>query len=102
MFTNRSKAVLLLWIVYVICVLFCYAFMTHVCLLYCLASSLQPAVRGLTSWFSCMLCSLVFCHFPIWCPGLGVVFNCIDSFTDFILKETENYYVKCDYVSTYS
>ena len=31
MFTNRSKAVLLWWIIYVICVLFCYAFV-HVCL----------------------------------------------------------------------
>ena len=31
-FTDRSKAVLLLWIIYVIFVLFCYAFM-HVCLL---------------------------------------------------------------------
>ena len=31
-FTDRSKAVLLLWIIHVISVLFCYAFM-HVCLL---------------------------------------------------------------------
>ena len=31
-FTDLSKAVLLLWIIYVISVLFCYAFM-HVCLL---------------------------------------------------------------------
>ena len=31
-FTDRSKAVLLLWIIYVISVLFWYAFM-HVCLL---------------------------------------------------------------------
>ena len=23
--------------------------------------------------------SCVFCHFPIWCPGLGVVFDCNDS-----------------------
>ena len=22
---------------------------------------------------------LVFCHFPIWCPGSGVVLDCIDS-----------------------
>ena len=20
-----------------------------------------------------------FCHFPVWCPGLGVVLGCIDS-----------------------
>ena len=31
-FTDRSKAVLLLWIIYVISVFLCYAFM-HVCLL---------------------------------------------------------------------
>ena len=31
-FTDRSKAVLLLWIIYVISVLFCYAFV-HFCLL---------------------------------------------------------------------
>ena len=31
-FTDRSKAVLLLWIIYVVSVLFCCAFM-HVCLL---------------------------------------------------------------------
>ena len=31
-FTDRSKAVLLLWTIYVISVLFCYAFM-HVCML---------------------------------------------------------------------
>ena len=24
---------------------------------------------------------LCFCHFPIWCPGLGVVFDCIDSWS---------------------
>ena len=22
---------------------------------------------------------VVFCHFPIWCPGLGVLLDCIDS-----------------------
>ena len=24
---------------------------------------------------------LCFCHFPIWCPGSGVVFDCIDSWS---------------------
>ena len=34
------------------------------------------------SWFSCMWCFLVFfCHFPIWWPGSGVVFNCIESWS---------------------
>ena len=26
-----------------------------------------------------MFSFVVFCHFPIWCPGSGVVLNCIDS-----------------------
>ena len=33
----------------------------------------------LTSWLSCMCCSLCFSHFPMLCPGPGVVLNCIDS-----------------------
>ena len=33
----------------------------------------SPAV----TWLSCMF-FLVFCHFPISCPGSGVVFDCID------------------------
>ena len=27
----------------------------------------------------CVMFSCVFCHFPIWCPGSGVVFDCIFS-----------------------
>ena len=30
---------------------------------------LSLAGKGLTSWFSCMSCLFVFCHFPMWCPG---------------------------------
>ena len=29
-----------------------------------LATLWSPAGKGLTSWLSCMLCFLVFCHFP--------------------------------------
>ena len=29
-----------------------------------LAALWSPAGKGLTSWLSCMLCFLVFCHFP--------------------------------------
>ena len=59
-FTDRSKAVLLLWIFLLV--------MLHVdvCCPSCLflASLWSPAGKGLTSWLSCMLCFLVFCHFP--------------------------------------
>ena len=27
----------------------------------------------------------MFCHFPMWCPGSGVVLDCIDSFV-FLLR----------------
>ena len=37
----------------------------------------SPAGKGLTSWLSYMLYFLEFCHFPIWCPGSGFVFDCI-------------------------
>ena len=36
----------------------------------------SPAGNGLTSWLSCVcavfLCA---CHFPMWCPGSGVVLD---------------------------
>ena len=36
---------------------------------------------------------LCFCHFPIWCPGSGVMLDCLDSdlciFLTFILESTE-------------
>ena len=55
-FTDRSKAVLLLWILYVIYVLFCYAFM-HVCL--------SLAVKGLTSWLSFVMSNCDAVSFPL-------------------------------------
>ena len=58
-----SKAVILLWIIYVISVLFCYAFM-HVCLL-------MPCGylwKGLTSWLSFVMsnCAVVIFSFVSW------------------------------------
>ena len=44
-----------------------------------LAALWSPAWKGLTSLLSCMLSLLVFFHFPIWCPGSGVIFDCTDS-----------------------
>ena len=39
-----------------------------------IAALWSPAGKGLTSWFL-----FVFCHFPIWYPGSGVVLDCIIS-----------------------
>ena len=30
------------------------------------------------SWLFCVRCFLCVCHFSIWCPGLGMVLDCID------------------------
>ena len=35
--------------------------------------------EGLTSWLYLVCCFLVFYHFPIRCPGSGVVLDCVDS-----------------------
>ena len=65
-----------LWILYVICVS---------CRSCCSVCSLQPCDHLLwKSWsLGFLVCDvfLCFCHFPIWCPGSGVVFNCIDSWS---------------------
>ena len=44
-----------------------------------LAALCPPVGKGLTFWLSCMWWFLVFFHFPIWCPGLGEVFDYINS-----------------------
>ena len=48
-----------------------------ICLFF--AALWSPAGKGLNSWLSCVLCFLVFCHFPIWCFGSGMVNDCIYS-----------------------
>ena len=75
-FTDRSKAALLLWIIYVISVLFCYAFM-HVCLLMPCGHLL---VKGwpLGSHLWCLIVTLSLSH---WYLGSGVVLDCIDSWS---------------------
>ena len=50
-FTHRSKAVLLLWILFVI-------YVSRLSLLYRLVCSLQPCDHLLTSWLSCVWCFL--------------------------------------------
>ena len=60
-FTDRSKAVLLLWIIYVFsvfCLLFLYACM-FICALW------LPAGRGLTSWLSFAVSNYEFGTFPL-------------------------------------
>ena len=39
----------------------------------------SPVGKGLTSWLSCVWCFIVICNFPLWCPGSGMVLNCVDS-----------------------
>ena len=59
---------------------FCHLCFVFVMLAYLFIAALwSSAGKGLASWFSCVLCFIVFCHFPIWCPGSGVVLGCIDS-----------------------
>ena len=64
------------------------SFVDHICYLcfmfatlYCLfiEALWLPAGKGLTSRLICMRCFLVFCHFPMWCPGSSSVFDFIDS-----------------------
>ena len=50
-------------------------------MLFCLfiAAMWSPAGKG---WpLGSLVCDvfLCFCHFPMWCPGLGVVLDCIGS-----------------------
>ena len=63
---------------------FCYlCFVFDFVILFCLflAALWSPAGKGLTSWLSYVWCFLAFCHFPIRCPGSGVVLDRIDSWS---------------------
>ena len=74
--TDRSKAVLLLWIINVISVLFCYAFM-YVCLLMPCGHLLRKGwPLGSRLW--CLIVTLSLSH---WYPGSDVVLDCIDSWS---------------------
>ena len=58
--------------------------MDHLCYL-CLVSVMlsrlfiaalwSPAGKGLTSWLSFVMFNCIYCHFPIWYPGSGVVLD---------------------------
>ena len=74
-FTDHSRAVLLLWIIYVISVLFLLCFCANL-FIHALWS---PAEKGLTSWLSFVMsnCEVVIFQYP----GSGVVLDCIDSWS---------------------
>ena len=55
----------------------CFVFVMISCLF--IAALWSPAGRGLTSWLLVCDVFLCFCHFTMWCPGSGVVLDCIDS-----------------------
>ena len=69
-FTDRSKAVLLLWMFYVFLSCVSYAFV-RVCLF-------VPAVKGLTSWLSLVVYNCEFVTFPV-VPSSVVELDCINS-----------------------
>ena len=74
-FTDRSKAVLLLWIFYVF-FLFCLVFAMFCARLF-ICALWSPAGKGLTSWLSFVVSS-VSLSLSHWYPGSGVVLDCID------------------------
>ena len=75
-FTDRSKVVLLLWILFVIYIS---------CLSCFLVCSLQPCGHLLgKGWpLGSLVCDIFLCFslFLKWCPGSGVVLDCIDSWS---------------------
>ena len=74
LFTDRPNAVLLLWILFVICA----SCFRH-------AALSVPCSVVVTCWERADLLALLylmfsgFCHFSIWCPRSDLVFDCIDS-----------------------
>ena len=43
-----------------------------------IAALWSPAGKGLNSWLLFVMSNCVL-YFPMWCPGSGVVLDCIDS-----------------------
>ena len=73
-FTDRYKAVLLLWIIYVISVLFLLCFRTRLFI----DALWSPAGKGLTSWLSFVKSNCEVVTF-VWSLGPDVVLDCINS-----------------------
>ena len=58
-----------------------FCFLCHVFLMFLcpfIAALWSAAGKGLTSWFLLVM-FIVFCYFPMWYPGSGVVLDCIVS-----------------------
>ena len=66
---------LLLWIIFVI----------YVSCLSCFLALWSRARKGIISWLSSVWYLILFCNIPVQCPGLGVVLECIDSWSPFLL-----------------
>ena len=69
------KAVLLLWINYVISVLCVLCFLAHLFI----DAFRSPAGKGLTSWLSFVMFYCEFVTFPLVSAGSGVVHDCVHS-----------------------
>ena len=76
---QRSKAVLLLWTLFVICVS-CFSFFILSCLFH--VALWSPAAKGLVPWLSCVWCFLV-CFFTFPYGVLGQVWDLIVLIPDF-------------------
>ena len=76
-FTDRSKAVLLLWIFYVFCSVLC---LLCLCARLFICALWSHAGKGLTSWLSFVVSTVSLSLFH-WYPGSGVVLDCIDSWS---------------------
>ena len=74
-FTGRSKVVLLLWILFVICVCFCYTVLSVPYSLVITCWERAYLLALLLVMFSCVLSLL------IWCPGSDELFDFIDSWS---------------------
>ena len=67
--TDRSKAVLLLWIIHVISVMCLLCFPVRLIIV----ALWTPDVKGLTSWLSFVMSNCVFVTFPLVYPESGAV-----------------------------
>ena len=58
------------------------SFVDHICLfIFCVFIAALQSPAGKDWPLGSLVCEvlLCFCQFPMWCPGSGVVLNCIDS-----------------------
>ena len=83
MFTDRSKAVLLLWIIYVISVLFMSCFRAHLFI----DAFRSPAGKGLSSWLSFVMSNCEVVTFPlVYWVRCGALLYRLLMFAPFLVK----------------